>query len=348
MKKYSLVLLLFGSLCAQATVVRFETVLGHFDVQLFDDVAPVTVQNFLKYVNDDDYDGTFIHRTVSNFIIQGGGYRFNGHEDYPAIPVDPPIVNEFQRSNTRGTIAMAKVEGNPNSATSQWFINLKDNASNLDNQNGGFTVFGEVLGSGMDIVDAIAALPVENASYNGFTAFNSVPVIDYSGGDFARENFVIINDIRVLPDPIVINAAMSGAWFNPNSNSQGLFFEVLPTANQVFMGWFTYDTQLADSSLTATVGAPGQRWLSGQGSISGNRVVLDVMMTSNGLFNSNAEVDRTEPGAYGTVTVTFEDCSSGVVEYDLTAANQSGSFQIVRIANDNVALCEQLAVTIEE
>lgn len=143
-----------------ATIVRLETSLGLIEIELRPDVAPGHVQNFLQYVNDGDYNNSFIHRSVSGFIIQGGGFNYI-NEVFDFVPTDPPIANEFALSNTRGTVAMAKLGTDPNSATSQWFINLADNSANLDIQNGGFTVFGTVI-SGMDIADAIAALPVIN------------------------------------------------------------------------------------------------------------------------------------------------------------------------------------------
>ena len=90
-------------------------------------------------------------------LWQGGGYIFVG--DSPVeIPTDPPVINEPGISNTRGTIAMAKPGGNPDGATSQWYINVKDNSADLDASNGGFTVFGRVIGNGMDIIDTINEL----------------------------------------------------------------------------------------------------------------------------------------------------------------------------------------------
>lgn len=122
--------------------------------------APITTANFLQYVEDKFYDGTIIHRVVPNFVIQGGGF-LPGMIQPPGIR--GPIQNEFdpRRSNVRGTVAMAKLGSDPNSATSQWFVNLADNSSNLDTQNGGFTVFANVV-EGMDVVDAIAAVPLNN------------------------------------------------------------------------------------------------------------------------------------------------------------------------------------------
>ncbi len=113
------------------------------EIDLFEEETPETVANFLNYVNDGDYANTFIHRSVAGFVIQGGGFTFIDGERQ-SVPTDPPVVNEPGISNLRGTIAMAKLSGDPNSATSQWFINLADNAENLDGQNGGFTVFGQV------------------------------------------------------------------------------------------------------------------------------------------------------------------------------------------------------------
>ena len=157
-----------------------ETNVGVIDVQLFDDDAPLTVANFLNYVNDGDYANTIIHRSVvapTPFVIQGGGFTAS----LPSIDIttDPPVVNEPGRSNLRGTIAMAKLGGDPNSATSQWFFNLTDNSANLDAQNGGFTVFGQIVDqAGLDVMDQIAAAPVFDASGGDPNSpFGSIPLI---------------------------------------------------------------------------------------------------------------------------------------------------------------------------
>lgn len=141
------------------TIVRISTGIGDYSIELLDDEAPGTVQNFLNYVNRNDYNGTYIHRAVDNFVVQGGGFRFRLFEGPIDVPSDPPIQNEFGVSNTRGTVAMAKIGGDPDSATSQWFVNVADNSASLDTSNGGFTVFGVVLGEGMVTVDEIDALP---------------------------------------------------------------------------------------------------------------------------------------------------------------------------------------------
>lgn len=178
-----------GQVLAQ-TVVRVDTSVGSFSLELFDDVAPVTVRNFVNYVITGRYDGTFIHRSEPGFVIQGGWLTPGVEQVIPFEPIalGPTLINEYQRSNVRGTIAMAKSDGNPNSATSQWFINLGDN-TNLNTTNGGFTVFGQVLGDGMEVVDAIASLQRGNIGDFPF----SFPIINYDGQNFVAENLVRVN-----------------------------------------------------------------------------------------------------------------------------------------------------------
>ena len=172
--------LLFSAPASAGIIVRVSTSLGDYSIELFDETAPLTVANFLGYVQRDDYNGTYLHRVVDNFVVQGGAYRFKLFEGPIDIPVGPAVVNEFGASNTRGTVAMAKIDGEPDSATNQWFVNLIDNSANLDTNNGGFTVFGSVLGDGMQVLDAIDALPfvslgakAPNAPY--FTEFYDNP-----------------------------------------------------------------------------------------------------------------------------------------------------------------------------
>lgn len=186
-----LVLLLAISASAQAnTIVRISTTFGDFSLELFDTDAPATVQNFLNYVNRGAYNGSYFHRLDKGFVLQGGGYHFVPFTGPVVIPADPPVVNEFKASNLRGTVAMAKFGGDPDSATSQWFVNLTDNSANLDNQNGGFTVFGRVLGDGMLVLDTINELAV----YNLGTQQNQLPLYNFdSSSSLTAANFVTMN-----------------------------------------------------------------------------------------------------------------------------------------------------------
>lgn len=149
---------------AEGTVVRFSSSLGNFDIELFD--APndqnsptETIENFLGYL--DRYQNSIIHRSVDNFVIQGGGVVFQNNTLTALAPLDPAIPNEFNiaHPNLRGTISMALPPGNPQGGTSQWFINTRDNLSLNTDQH---TVFGQVIGTGMNVVDSIDVLPTFN------------------------------------------------------------------------------------------------------------------------------------------------------------------------------------------
>lgn len=185
---------------ANATTVQFQTVLGDFEVNLFDKTTPKTVENFLTYVNSGAYADSIMHRSVPEFIVQGGGFTYTGSVQLKNIAQNAAVINEPAYSNRRGTIAMAKVGDDPNSATTQWFFNLKDNSANLDTQNGGFTVFGQVTGNGMAIIDAMAALN----RFNKTGALSELPLRNYTTADHTnnatmdQENFVMIDGIMVL------------------------------------------------------------------------------------------------------------------------------------------------------
>ncbi len=194
----------------------FETAMGNYYVQLFDQAAPGTVSNFLTYVRNGDYDNTFIHRNTPGFVAQGGGYYREDNPDgtddwkyfYPDVVSYGTINNEPLLSNERGTIAMAKVDPRydeddelivgtgPDSATNQWFFNVVDNVF-LNNTNGGFTVFGKVLGDGMNVVDAINGLIPYPLSPSLGGSFDGVPLRDYSFEVLpTKDNLVMVNSVK--------------------------------------------------------------------------------------------------------------------------------------------------------
>jgi peptidyl-prolyl cis-trans isomerase A (cyclophilin A) len=161
-------------------MIRFETTLGDFTIELLEKDAPLSVANFLHYVDDGFFDGTIFHRIVPGFVIQGGGFT----EDMTQKRTQPPVKNEADNGvkNKRGTLSMARTN-DINSATSQFFVNLKDNDF-LDHSRGnfGYAVFARVT-DGMDVVDQIAA--VETGRRRGF---DDVPV-----------DAVIMKSVRRIP-----------------------------------------------------------------------------------------------------------------------------------------------------
>jgi peptidyl-prolyl cis-trans isomerase A (cyclophilin A) len=209
--------LLTASIGAQATIVKFETSLGDIEVNLFDEYTPATVANFLAYVENGSYNNTFIHRSVKGFVVQGGGYAYDSSlielsniERTPHIETFPPVINEPVLSNQRGTIAMAKRGTDPNSAQAEWFFNVVNNSASLDNQNEGFTVFGQVSEESLAVIDRINNLRVLNLGFN--TPFTSMPLHNYTELDYiAREpitdnNRVMILNVEII-DPAVDTAA---------------------------------------------------------------------------------------------------------------------------------------------
>jgi peptidyl-prolyl cis-trans isomerase A (cyclophilin A) len=214
--KVSIAAMMIASTSLSATTVDFTTSQGDFKVNLHDETTPETVANFLKYVEDGDYNNTVVHRVETGFVMQGGGFEFTGTLPLSQIATDSAINNEPLYSNVRGTIAMAKVSGNENSATSQWFVNLSNNSAGsaaLDTQNGGFTVFGEVI-AGMENIDVIAGIP----------RCNSTPMLDYSADNCANNfvpgvaNFVTIESV-IISDPTVNTAGNLAAIKNTSQTT---------------------------------------------------------------------------------------------------------------------------------
>lgn len=161
--------------------VEFETSLGKFIVELDPKAAPVSTSNFLQYVKAGYYDGTVFHRVIDGFMVQGGGYDQDMKERETRAPIKLEAQNGLK--NARGTIAMART-ANPNSATSQFFINVVDNQS-LDYPNpdgNGYAVFGKVI-QGMETVDKIRVVPT--TSYGPFQNIPASPVIIRSAKQIA-------------------------------------------------------------------------------------------------------------------------------------------------------------------
>lgn len=153
--------------------VVFETTKGKFTLSLNEEKAPASTANLLAYVQSGFYDGTIFHRVIDNFMIQGGGFD----KELKKKPTKDPIKNEADNglSNVRGTIAMARTNV-VDSATSQFFINVKDN-SQLDHSQAsfGYAVIGEVT-QGMDVIDAIRAVPVKCSSQSGEPCNEDLPI----------------------------------------------------------------------------------------------------------------------------------------------------------------------------
>lgn len=188
------------------TVVAMETPLGNMFFQLTNSQTPNTVANFVTYINNGQYVPTIIQRSVPGFVLQGGGTKPDGSNNAPVQTLN----GEPGISNTAGTIAMALSDG-PNTGTNQWFINLADNSSSLDNSTpdmGPFTVFGNVIDGGMTVANNIANLSIINASsING--NWSTLPVINYTSGATLEESNLVTDNIVQVSSPAVAFSAVS-------------------------------------------------------------------------------------------------------------------------------------------
>jgi len=161
-------------------MITIKTNHGDISVELFEDKAPISCENFRQYATDGHFDGTIFHRVIPNFMIQGGGMD----ENLSSKPTRDPIKNEADngKSNARGTLAMART-GVVDSATSQFFINLNDNDFlNHGSRDFGYAVFGRVA-DGMDVVDAIAAVPTGNHGGHQDVPVEAVSILEVTISD---------------------------------------------------------------------------------------------------------------------------------------------------------------------
>lgn len=277
----ALCLLLLPLSVFAAITALFETPQGNFEMELFESDAPVTVENFLSYIEDGSYADSFIHRSEANFVLQGGSYTYTDGI-LGEVVAKSAIVNEFSRPNTHGTIAMAKLPGNANSATSSWFINLSDNTI-LDTENSGYTVFGEVTSdAGLDVIHAIASLPV----YNAGSAFGTMPLINFSGtGTILSENLVITNISIPTSLNEIHNVGVSNSVNFPNP---------APADNVQFTVTVANSGPEAASNVTVQNPVPAGMTLTGAPSVS------------QGSFNSSTGIWQIGPmTSSGSVTMTL-------------------------------------------
>jgi N-acetylneuraminic acid mutarotase len=151
---------------------------------------------------------------------------------------------------------------------------------------------------------------------------------------------------RVLPvtqTTLPINFGLSDAWYNPSTIGQGFLITVFPDIQEMFLAWFTYDTERPAEDVPAILGEPGHRWLTAQGPYHGDTANLTIYETEGGEFDAVDPPASTDPAGDGSLTIEFADCNSALATYQITSLGISGEIPLERIALDNVPLCEALA-----
>ncbi len=217
------------------TLAFFNTPLGQMQVRLYEKDKPITVKNFIRYVQSGSYRNMFLHRCIPGFVVQGGGFTvadptsYSAFASYVGVKDFGKITNEFgvgpKYSNTYGTLAMAKVGTDPNSATTQWFFNLTNNAAYLDIQNGGFTVFGRVI-SGTNVLEAFNALSYGGGwvdlrriyGTNASTSLFSALPVTYWGLTPPNFRDLMFADITLMTTQVGIVDGQSQITWNSASN----------------------------------------------------------------------------------------------------------------------------------
>lgn len=156
-------------------------------------------------------------------------------------------------------------------------------------------------------------------------------------GGLIQPNAVVVR----TPSDFQINAGLNDAWYNPDTNGQGFLVVVWEEIQVMFVAWFTYDLERPPEDVEAMLGDPGHRWLTAQGSYSGDTATLDIYVTRGGVFDS-AEPPVDPPVKDGTLQLKFTSCNEGLVSYNIPSVSRSGEIPIERIVTDNQALCEVL------
>ena len=146
------------------------------------------------------------------------------------------------------------------------------------------------------------------------------------------------NDPVTPGTPVRINPGLNDAWFNPETAGQGFFINVFPDIRKMFLSWFTYDTERPDESITAELGEPGHRWLTAFGDYSRDTAVLEIEMTSGGIFDASPPVPTQVPD--GSISLNFASCNAATVIFDIPSIDMTGEIPIQRITLDNVDKCE--------
>jgi hypothetical protein len=153
-----------------------------------------------------------------------------------------------------------------------------------------------------------------------------------------------VQEILATVNPSKINPGLNDAWYDPETSGQGFFITVFPDLGYVSLAWFTYDTELPAEDAEANLGDAGHRWLTALGPIEGNQVLMNIDIASGGIFDTATDIQHTDPpGSDGTIVLTFDSCNSATVEYDIPSIDQQGIIPLVRVANDNIVICEALS-----
>ena len=325
-------------------IVTVDTNFGNFQIELLPGSAPQTVANFLSYVQSGAYTNTIFHRSVPNFIVQTGGFTsatttFTNTSQFSTIPTHTAIPLEYLLPNQLGTVAMART-GDPNSATDQWFVNTVDNTNNLGPSNGGgYAVFGKIIGNGMQVINAIAAVPTRQADTGTFATLpvdSSNQLVRISSVTLDSIDGTVFGDLNGNGQRDSGEQAISGRTVFVDANNNGVLDSGETTTttdsngNYSFSGLTpgTYSVrEVLPSGVSLTTGThsvtlPAGQTITGVNfgehpSISGT-VFVDL--------NGNGTLDGNEPGVAGATVFLNVDGTGSPANNPHTTTSSSGAF----------------------
>jgi plastocyanin len=282
-----------------------------------------------------------VHSSAGRNINSNMNGRINVVAAAITTDVSVESVNAIDGSYKAGEDFRVMTTLKNNSGAASGMVNVSFYASSDNNITTGDTLLGTkainniAAGASQDIDESID-LPANLAAGDYFIG----AIIDIDDSNLNNNTNVDAMSIFVFT-VFTMNAGLNDAWFNPLTDGQGFFITIFPNLSFVSLAWFTYDTELPPLDATANLGDPGNRWITGAAGFIDNQAVINIVLTSGGLFDDPTVVQRTEPaGADGTLILTFENCNSGTVEYNITAIDAQGTVPIQRVVTDNVALCE--------
>jgi len=324
------------------TIVRFDTVLGLINVELFDNETPLTVENFLRYTTLGSYENSVIHRVETRFVIQGGGFKLPvpPTEIPPPITALSPVKNESGIPNLRGTLAMARTS-DLNSATNQWFFNVKDNPA-LDDPTEPYAVFGRVIGNSILVVDAIDGIQPYNMGVG--EPFTSFPLINPSGA-LVEANYVKISSIREIPTYPIDGQSQSALTFTASSSNPNLvgtmleYSELRLTYPSDQTGTATITVEASDSDgnrattsflVEVSPKAPTPPVITGQplgrAVLVGGSLTLDVAAESSGTLSYQWRQDGLNLSGQTSQALVLSDVSSSDAgAYDVVLTDAFGT-----------------------
>ncbi len=213
------------------------------------------------------------------------------------------------------------------SVTLSWSVDNATECTPLGGASGWTALF-------IDPIGGSTTLSINSAGSFTFT-------LRCSGGGETTSSSVTVS-VTEPAELFHINSGLNDAWFNLATNGQGFFIMVFPELKQMFLAWFTYDTERPPEDVSALLGEPGHRWLTAQGPFDGGTANLTIFVTEGGVFDAAQPAASTDPAGDGSMTLEFADCTAGLVNYSITSLGISGEIPIQRLTLDNVPLCELL------